>query len=65
MNVQTCPSEQVGRRDLMSASAGHSLGQMVRKTGDRKADFTPLNPPLSSHCHSLVLNVPDSKQAVL
>ncbi len=42
MNVQTCPSEQVSRRDLMSASAGHSLGSNVRKTGDRKADFTPV-----------------------
>lgn len=42
MNVQTCPSEQVGRRDLMSASAGHSQGSKVGKTGDRKADFTPV-----------------------
>ncbi len=64
MNVQTCPSEQVGRRDLMSASAGHSLGSKVRKTGDRKADFYSSNPPLSSHT-AIAWCVPDSKQAVL
>ncbi len=63
MNVQTCPSEQVGRRDLMSASAGHSLGSKVRKTGDRKADFTPLT--LHYHPTAIAWCVPDSKQAVL